>query len=211
MTKHTVNLSWWLLLIFGMWLIIYVVTTLCNYYDIPSEVYMVYIVFSICLVLLKAVCDRPYAIEMDIGASLISMVMPRVQSLTSEVQSTTSTNAPIETSASSASSVASTISTSTPSAPSVASTSTTNVASTSAPTGPWSWAMSEKPQWQRTRGFAPPNSTSAPSVASTSEPIKWSWDGQPSSEQSQQDKRQPDWVKKGDNNWVPNDNKNKTP
>jgi hypothetical protein len=77
MTKHhTVNLSWWLLLIFGMWLIIYVVTTLCNYYDIPSEVYMVYIVFSICLVLLKAVCDRPYAIEMDVGASLMSMMMP---------------------------------------------------------------------------------------------------------------------------------------
>ena len=190
MTKHhTVNLSWWLLLIFGMWLIIYVVTTLCNYYDIPSEVYMVYIVFSICLVLLKAVCDRPYAIEMDIGASLISMVMPRVQSLTDSVMSESvestsppsSTSAPIETSAS----------------------------STTSTIPPWRWAMNEKepPQWHQPNGFAPP---SAPSVASTSEPIKWSWDGQPSSEQSQRDKRQPDWVKKGDNNWVPNDNKNKT-
>ena len=78
-TKHTVNLSWWLLLIFGMWLIIYVVTTLCNYYDIPSETYMVYIVFSVSLVLLKAVCDRPYAIDMDVGASLMSMVMSPLQ------------------------------------------------------------------------------------------------------------------------------------
>ena len=75
MTKHTVNLSWWLLLIFGMWLIIYVVTTLCSYYDIPSETYMVYIIFAVSLVLLKAVCDRPYAIDMDVGASLLSMVM----------------------------------------------------------------------------------------------------------------------------------------